>query len=246
MARAILAVAPPAAEEKIDAAGARFTGIFDPESGGGQPLSILLRQIQDHERPVAFISSFGARPLTAAVYARGRNPAVSCFQRTDGSFVVIDGEIYKWDDAGTPVDTGAMKEAAGQTLLNRLLIEGPAALREIDAAAAFVFWDARRGRLSLCRDRSGIVPVFWTRQGSTLLWASHMECFRAFNVARRPNLAALDFFLAAACFPSPWTALAGINKVPPAHAVSWDGQGEPVCEAYWRPTGKPKLDLTVE
>ena len=58
---------------------------------------------------------------------------------------------------------------------------------------ALALWDERSHRLVLGRDRFGICPLYWTRQGEWLLFASEIKALLASGmVPARPDLRGID------------------------------------------------------
>ena len=58
---------------------------------------------------------------------------------------------------------------------------------------ALALWDERRSRLMLGPDRFGICPLYWTRQGDWLLFASEIKALLASGlVPARPDLRGID------------------------------------------------------
>lgn len=186
-------------------------------------------------------------PEVAIVVARGRKLPVQWATRPDGSFIVIDGEIYNWRELlSSPVGGATHPQADPGWLLDQYLARGSVILSQIDGAAVITVWDAHNRRLSVTRDRFGIVPVFFANRSGNVVWSSHIAALKTAGIDQEINLPALDYFLGAHYVPSPWTFVEGIEKIPPAHTITWDGQGEARLERYWLPTGRPKFQGTVE
>src|SRR6266516_6296357 len=97
-------------------------------------------------------------------------------------------------------------------------------------------WDDREGSLLLARDRLGKKPlVYATLGGRTLAFASEFQgLLRHPGIERRPNLAAIDYFLRFGYVPAPLSAFEGVAKLGPGSQLVWqDGRVE--IEAYWEP-----------
>lgn len=85
---------------------------------------------------------------------------------------------------------------------------------------AIAVWDERRRQLTLGRDRFGIAPLFWTRQGDWLLFASEIKGLLASGMVKpRPDLRGLDHVFTFSAMPGPITCFEGVNLLPPAHFV---------------------------
>jgi asparagine synthase (glutamine-hydrolysing) len=81
---------------------------------------------------------------------------------------------------------------------------------------ALALWDERRHRLVLGRDRFGICPLYWTRQGDWLLFASEIKALLASSmVPARPDLRGIDHVFTFAALPGPRTCFEGVQLLPP-------------------------------
>ncbi|MGC1322971.1 MAG: asparagine synthase (glutamine-hydrolyzing) [Candidatus Udaeobacter sp.] len=104
---------------------------------------------------------------------------------------------------------------------------------------AIALWDARDRQLHLGRDRFGILPLFWSRQGDWLLFASEIKGLLASGmVPPRPDRRGLDHVFTFSAVPGPRTCFEGVQLLPPGHclriAPGSSGTSPVVAErAYW-------------
>src|SRR5881394_2948676 len=83
---------------------------------------------------------------------------------------------------------------------------------------AIALWDERERRLALGRDRFGICPIYWTRQGHWLLFASEIKALVASGmVPVRPDLHGINHLFTFAAMPGPVTCFEGVRLLPPGH-----------------------------
>src|SRR5690606_33601622 len=83
---------------------------------------------------------------------------------------------------------------------------------------AFALWDRRARRLILARDRFGICPLYWSRQGDWLLFASEIKAILATGMAPiRPDLRGINHVFTFFAMPGPLTAFEGISSLLPGH-----------------------------
>lgn len=83
---------------------------------------------------------------------------------------------------------------------------------------AIALWDERRRRLVLGRDRFGISPLYWTRQGDWLLFASEIKGLLASGmVTAKPDLHGIDHIFTFAAMPGPITCFEGVQLLPSGH-----------------------------
>ena len=114
---------------------------------------------------------------------------------------------------------------------------------------AIALWDVRRQRLVLARDRVGIRPLFYTKTGGHLLFASEVKAI----LAVAPGAATLDEQGLAQIFTF-WgtvgqrTAFKGIQSLPPGHSLIVEN-GTERLERYWDwsfPQGPGRNDLSLD
>jgi asparagine synthase (glutamine-hydrolysing) len=167
--------------------------------------------------------------------------------RPDGSFAVVEGEIYNRDELISALGREHAAKSDDATLsLDLYFLSGPAALSRLNAAATVTIWDADKQYLSIYRDRWGQLSQFYCDNRHSLLWASDVRTLLLLGAPREVDAEALDFFLAAGYFPSPWTGLTHVKKIPPAHVLHRYQGGSAQVQSFWQATGNPKLELSVE
>ena len=105
---------------------------------------------------------------------------------------------------------------------------------------AVALYDARRHQLTLGRDRFGICPLYWTRQGDWLLFASEIKSLLASGmVAAKPDLRGIDHIFTFAAMPGPITCFEGVQLLSAGHYLqitpgNESGMAPVIAErAYW-------------
>ncbi|MBU6440975.1 MAG: asparagine synthase (glutamine-hydrolyzing) [Betaproteobacteria bacterium] len=127
---------------------------------------------------------------------------------------------------------------------------GDALVERLDGQFAFALWDARRRRLLLARDRTGIRPLFLRRDGSRLGFASEVKALAAMP-GWSPRL---DPQVLAEVFTT-WGPLAGhspfegVRSLEPGSCLAVDEHGERAWR-YWDwsfpPRGEGGADLDAQ
>lgn len=93
-------------------------------------------------------------------------------------------------------------------------------VKQLNGQFAIALWDARRQRLLLIRDRVGILPLFYTRQGDRLLFASEIKALLPMlSEAPRISPTALDQIFTFWAPRSPHTLFEDIFQIPPGHRL---------------------------
>jgi asparagine synthase (glutamine-hydrolysing) len=152
---------------------------------------------------------------------------------------VFNGELYNFPQLREELAAaGHDVRGSGDTPVLPHLYEehGPAFVERLEGMFALALWDAARGRLLLARDRLGKKPLVWTRLADgTLAFASELKSLLALpGVAREPDLAALDAYLALQYVPGDRTGLEGIRRLPPGQLLVAEGDSVR-SEPYWQP-----------
>jgi asparagine synthase (glutamine-hydrolysing) len=221
----------------------RTAGIYAQDTGAvSRFLGNVIGPLDEGERRQVRTLAFPTEaPKVAVVVAESAKPAVYWASRPDGSFAIVDGEVYDVAHVDGTADAQGNNDA--YKVLNLYVAGGQGAIAQLDAAATMVIWDSQRSQLLVFRDRSGIVPGFYVQQPDGVLWASDIGTLLRTEVPRKVNLAALDFFLGNGFVPSPWTLIERINKIPPAHILRCTDRGAVEVHRYWWPRGRPKFRL---
>lgn len=150
-----------------------------------------------------------------------------------GRVLTYNGEVFNY--RALRAELGGPWSTAGDTeVMHRLLAShDPTALQRVHGQFAAAFWDPTAGRLTLARDAMGVLPLYWTTNGTVLLFASEVDALRAaMDPAPTIDRASLSHYLAYRAVPAPGTLWRGIRKLQPGHTLVTSVGGEPV-ESPW-------------
>ena len=220
-----------------------FLAINGERSGGSDVLSrmgnaIIHRGPDDAGEFIDGPIALGMRRLSIIDVAGGHQPIAN----EDGSCVVVcNGEIYNFERLrsellgkghrfATQSDTEVivhLYEEHGEHFLNRL-----------EGMFGLALWDRRARRLIVARDPLGIKPVYHTRQGHQLAFASEIKALvQTPGVSAGIDPSALAQYLAVGYVAAPHSLFAGISKLPPGTALIVEG-GRIRSHRYWQlPSG---------
>jgi asparagine synthase (glutamine-hydrolysing) len=138
--------------------------------------------------------------------------------------VVFNGEIYNHRELRLQLEARGHRLSSGSdgAVLPHLYEDlGERFLERLNGIFAIALWDARAERLLLARDRFGVKPLYWSRSGSHLAFASELKALlRDPAVPRTLDLEALDRFLTFRFIPSPGTPFTAIRRVRPASLLT--------------------------
>ena len=151
--------------------------------------------------------------------------------------VVFNGEIFNYLELRADLIARGhrFRTASDTEVLVHLYEEhGDDFVVHLNGQFAIALWDARRQRLVLARDRVGIRPLYYTRLGGRLVFASEVKALFALReVPRRLDAAGLASVFSLWSVLPPRTVFEGIETLPPAHVMTVDAQGTSRITRYW-------------
>jgi len=165
----------------------------------------------------------------------GRQPMISADHRCVLSY---NGEIYNYRELRTELEAEGYwfrSETDSEVVLYALVHWGPEALLRFNGMFALAFWDRKERQLLLARDRYGIKPLYYARQGEVFSFASEQKAILAQTDFRREiNLPALlEYFTFQNIFTDQ-TLLKDIRVLPAGHyGVMREGSGDLSLHQYW-------------
>jgi asparagine synthase (glutamine-hydrolysing) len=102
-------------------------------------------------------------------------------QSADGRHVLTyNGEIYNFNELRSELEALGRhfrSRSDSEVVLHALSQWGAGAIPRFNGMFAFAFWDRKERTLLLARDRYGIKPLYVTRVGGALLFASEIKAF---------------------------------------------------------------------
>lgn len=162
----------------------------------------------------------------------GRQPMVS----EDGRHVLVfNGEIYNHIALKSSLHFRDFRgHSDTETLLHLLMEQGADAVGKLNGIFAFAFYDREAGTVLLARDRYGVKPVYYHRDGRKLMFASEL---RPIEQTINPDMdgEALGLLLNLRYVPSPYTLYEGVRKLRPGHYATFritDGGIEETQHCY--------------
>ena len=157
----------------------------------------------------------------------------------DGSlWLVFNGEIYNFRELRRQIEGRHRFRSQGdaETILHLYEERGDEAVAALDGMFAFAFWDARRRRLLLARDRSGKKPLFYHDGPGLFAFASEVKALLTHpDVPHERDETALPLYLTYGYVPTPDTFYRGIRSLPPGHSLVVTEAGTEAPRPYWRP-----------
>jgi asparagine synthase (glutamine-hydrolysing) len=156
------------------------------------------------------------------------------FASDDGRLqLVFNGEIYNYLELRDELRAKGhvfRTQTDTEVLLAGYREWGARCVDRFNGMWAFAIWDTQRRTLFASRDRLGIKPLYYRREGPRLAFASEPWVLGS----RAPNLDAVrDYLEQGYLDQGDETFFAGVRRLPPAHSLEFGPDGLRL-ERYWR------------
>ncbi|MEF3194089.1 MAG: N-acetylglutaminylglutamine amidotransferase [Halothiobacillaceae bacterium] len=227
---------------------------FDGQQADLSALARMMKQVA--RRGPDHAGSFSDGPLALGhqrlsildLSIHGHQPMVD---REAGLALVFNGTIYNHPELRDELrHRGHRFSSTGDTevILRAWAEWGPACVKHFRGMFAFALWGMESRRLWLVRDRFGIKPLYYSKDGARIRFASSSQALLAAGgVDTSIDPIALHHqFTLHAVVPAPRTVLNGIRKLPPAHMLRIDMDGTEQLSCYWELTAHRPADALSE
>ena len=155
---------------------------------------------------------------------------------TGDIWLVFNGEIWNYKSLRAElVHKGHQFRTQGdtETIIHAYEEYGVDCIARLHGMFSLAIWDSRQQRLLLARDRAGKKPIYYTRVGDNLLFASEIKALLLDpRVQHKVDPQSLADFLSVRYVPGPATLFANILKVQPGHWLLCE-HGTIRTECYW-------------
>ena len=150
--------------------------------------------------------------------------------------LVFNGEIYNYQELRHDLVTKGYKfrtKSDTEVLLYSYYEFGIECIQSFIGMFAFAIFDSRNGKSYIVRDRLGVKPLYYHREGAKLTFSSEIKSIiKIANVNKKINIKAVSSYLS---FRYPIlndTFFEGINSVPPAHYIEISEESF-IIKEYW-------------
>ncbi len=165
----------------------------------------------------------------------GHQPMIS----TDHRYILsYNGEIYNFQELKLELEAAGYwfrSKTDTEVLLNAYAHWGSNAVLRFNGMFAFAIWDRKEKTLFLARDRYGVKPLYYARQGNCFSFGSEQKAMLAHpDFVRKLNKPALlEYFTFQNIFTDQ-TLLEDIKLLPPGHHATLDARSDTLSQTrYW-------------
>lgn len=220
-------------------AGFFGNGVAPAEAGGllnRMATSLSHRGPDDSGVHIDGMAGLAHRRLSLVGLSDGQQPMAD---PSANLVISYNGEIFNYVELRNELIAKGRRfrtQSDTEVILHLYDEKGLDCLNELNGDFAFALWDARQRRMVLARDRMGVRPLFHTRRGETLFFASEIKALLTVpGIEARLDPFALDQIFTLWTPLAPRTAFEGISELPPGHLmIVEDGRFEQ--RAWWRQT----------
>lgn len=158
----------------------------------------------------------------------------------DGTWIVADARIDARDELFAALKAGGEPDIArpswtdAELILRAYRLWGVDCVEHLFGDFAFGIWDDSRQQLFCARDHMGIKPFYYAQIGPLIIFSNTLDCIRRHTrVSDKLNdLAIADFLLFGFNQNQATSSFADIQRIPPAHCVTWSREGSRM-RRYW-------------
>jgi asparagine synthase (glutamine-hydrolysing) len=177
--------------------------------------------------------ALGMRRLSIIDVEGGHQPI---YNEDRSVVVVFNGEIYNYRNLRATLEGRGhtfRTQSDTEVIVHAYEDAGDDCVARFNGIFAFALWDLRAKRLLLARDRMGVKPLYYTRTGDGLAFASEIKALLTLpGVDRMLDLTATAEFLRLGFVPAPATMFQAVRKLPAAHTLVADREGVRTAP-YW-------------
>jgi asparagine synthase (glutamine-hydrolysing) len=180
--------------------------------------------------------SLAMRRLAIIDIAGGAQPMHS----SDGRYVLVyNGEIYNARELRAGLASAgvcfATNHSDTEVLLHLLIRDGEKCLQRLNGMFAFAFYDSARHTLLCARDRFGIKPFYYVREGRRFAFASELKALLKLPfVSREIDRQALFDYLSLLYVPGAQSILRSVQRLPPGHWLKYSlDDGSVDVKPWW-------------
>lgn len=174
----------------------------------------------------------GNRRLSIIDLKTGKQPI---HNEEETLWIVYNGEAYNYRELKEDLESRGHRfytNSDTEAIVHAYEEYGEDCVNRIRGMFAFAIWDSEKGKLFLARDRLGIKPLYYSKNGGKLFFGSEIKSILQNGMERKVDRNALGNYLTFGYIPAPDTMFEGIKKLPQGHTLTLKG-GRMKISKYW-------------
>jgi asparagine synthase (glutamine-hydrolysing) len=169
--------------------------------------------------------------------------------------IVYNGEIYNFSeiqqDLVQKYHMNFISQSDTEVILNAYQQWGIECVHEFRGMFAFAIYDKEQKQLILCRDRTGVKPLYYYWHNGHFLFSSELKSLHQHPAfSKNLNLQGVHAYLKWGYIPAPHSIFKHTYKLRPGHYLILDLQKRTLSETqYWSPMdyyNQPLLDISFD
>jgi len=183
--------------------------------------------------------SLGMRRLAIIDPEGGKQPI---WNEDKSVCIFFNGEIYNYREVWEELKQLGHKFTTGhsdtETVVHGYEQWGYEVLQKLRGMFAFTLYDLKKHKLFIARDRLGIKPLYYTKAGKQLFYASEIKALLQIPQVKRElnRNVAYEYLYFRVHDSGTETFIKGINRLLPGHFMLVNDKGEiEKIETYWKP-----------
>jgi asparagine synthase (glutamine-hydrolysing) len=197
----------------------------------GRSLDALENIVVTSENHKAHRVIFGPH-VAGTAFAPSWRTTPATYQTQSGHIAWLDGEFFNRSEL---VKAHRWTANTDVEFLAHAVTGGNERFSALDGLFSGVVFDGYRNELHSVTDRYGLRPLYWTRQGTRIAWASQTKAFLSLpDFSPTIDPISREVFLATGQLPSDRTWLKGIEPIPPRTRITFRlSDGGFTRQHYW-------------
>lgn len=150
--------------------------------------------------------------------------------------MVFNGEIYNYQSFIPELKSKGITFKSGsdtEVLLKLYELYGMEMLHRLNGMFAFAIWDNQEKKLTLCRDRMGVKPLYYCIYHSTLYFASEQKAIFGAGVPLEVSESGLEEYIFNRFVAGEDTMFSHVKKLLPGHHMVIDETGKTKTTRWW-------------
>jgi len=188
-------------------------------------------------------AGLGHRRLSIIDLAHGSQPVSN---EDETIWITFNGEIYNFEELRRELlKRGHCLRTRSDTEVIVHLYEdyGIDCVKRLRGMFAFAIWDQKQRRLFAARDHLGQKPFYYSCRGGDFLFSSEIKSLLAADPSLgEMNHEALDQYLTLRLVAPPLSMFRSIQKLPPAHRLTFTLDQGVKIDRYWELNYEPKWE----